>query len=289
MKAIKISQSITNRDSDSLEKYLCEIGKEPLVSANEEVELADAIAKGNEQALNKLIKGNLRFVVSVAKQYQNQGLSLADLINEGNIGLIKAATKFDPSKGFKFISYAVWWIRQSILLALSDQSRLVRVPLNKINLGSKIKKAIAKLEQQIQREPTSDEIASLIDVEKADVDIVLRSTNRHISMDAPTNNGDETSSTIGEVLNIDNGEGADLKMVYSQSLIKEIQRHLSTLPLRHKEILCSIYGIGNAQELSMEEIAEKYGLSRERVRQIKDSALLKLKTHGNSKVLRSYL
>ncbi len=288
MRQLKINQSITNRDSDGLEKYLSEISRVELITAEEEVLLAARIKNGDEYALNKLAKANLRFVVSVAKQYQNQGISLADLINEGNIGLLKACSKYDPSKGFKFISYAVWWIRQSILQALSDQSRLVRIPLNKINLNSKIRKAAAKLEQEFEREPTAEEIAKVIEADTNDVELVLRATGRHISMDAPLSQGEETD-TIGEVLNINTGDNTDKKMDHSQSLSQELTRTLTSLPGRHKEILLSFYGIGNNDELTLEELGAKYGLTRERVRQIKDAALAKLRIQVNNKVLRSYL
>ncbi len=288
MRQLKISQSITNRESESLEKYLNEISKVEMISAEEEVQLALSIQKGCTKSLDKLTKANLRFVVSVAKQYQNSGLTLSDLINEGNIGLIKACYKYDPSKGFKFISYAVWWIRQSILQSLSDQSRLVRIPTNKVNLNSKVRKAYSDLEQQFQREPTAFEIAAVLEMDVEDIDAALQYNQKHISMDAPVgHDGDET--TMGDVLKAVSESNSENHFSNKNSLSKELERNLNILNSRQKEIICSFFGIGNADELTLEEMSEKYGLTRERIRQIKDKSLSILKSQGNNKLLRSYL
>jgi RNA polymerase primary sigma factor len=287
MRQIKITQSITNRESESLEKYLTEISKEQMITAEEEVQLAIQIQKGCSKSLDKLTKANLRFVVSVAKQYQNSGLSLSDLINEGNIGLIKACYKYDPSKGFKFISYAVWWIRQSILQALSDQSRLVRIPMNKVSLNGKVRKAISHLEQEFERDPSSEEIANMLELNINDIEAARQYNHKHVSMDAPV--GGESEDTVADMLNIASDSNIDIQFTNKNSLLKEVQRHLNVLNARQKEILCSFYGIGNSQELTLEEMGEKYGLTRERVRQIKDKAISILKTQGNNNLLRSYL
>ena len=271
MRQLKITKSITNRESASLDKYLQEIGKEDLITVEEEVELAQRIRKGDQAALEKLTKANLRFVVSVAKQYQNQGLSLPDLINEGNLGLIKAAEKFDETRGFKFISYAVWWIRQSILQALAEQSRIVRLPLNQVGSLNKINKALQKFEQENERQPSNDELAEMIDVPRDKIADTMRVSGRHVSVDAPFVEGEDNS-----LLDV------------NESLNKEIDRALSTLAPREREIIKSFFGIG-CQEMTLEEIGERFGLTRERVRQIKEKAIRKLKNNSRSKLLKSYL
>lgn len=285
MRQLKITKSITNRESASLDKYLQEIGKEELVSPEEEVELAQRIRKGDKAALEKLIKANLRFVVSVAKQYQNQGLSLPDLINEGNLGLIKAAEKFDETRGFKFISYAVWWIRQSILQALAEQSRIVRLPLNQVGALNKINKALQKFEQEYERQPSVAELSEMIDVPREKIADTLRVSGRHVSVDAPFVEGEDNS--LLEVLPNDDSPSADKGLV-NESLNIEIERALSTLSNREKEIIKSFFGIG-CQEMTLEEIGEHFGLTRERVRQIKEKAIRRLKSSGRSRLLMSYL
>ena len=285
MRQLKITKSITNRESASLDKYLQEIGREELITVEEEVELAQRIRKGDQQALEKLTRANLRFVVSVAKQYQNQGLSLPDLINEGNLGLIKAAEKFDETRGFKFISYAVWWIRQSILQALAEQSRIVRLPLNQVGSLNKINKALQKFEQEHERMPSSEELSEMIDVPKDKIADTLRVSGRHVSVDAPFVEG-EGNSLLDVLVNNDS-PSADRGLV-NESLNKEIERALSTLAQREKEIIKSFFGIG-CQEMTLEEIGERFGLTRERVRQIKEKAIRKLKTTSRSKLLKSYL
>ncbi len=285
MRQLKITKSITNRESASLDKYLQEIGREELVSPEEEVELAQRIRKGDQRALEKLTRANLRFVVSVAKQYQNQGLSLPDLINEGNLGLIKAAEKFDETRGFKFISYAVWWIRQSILQALAEQSRIVRLPLNQVGSLNKINKALSKFEQENERQPSSDELSEMIDVPKDKISDTLRVSGRHVSLDAPFVEGEDNS--LLDVLPSTDSPSADRGLV-NESLNTEIERALSTLSSREREIIKSFFGIG-CQEMTLEEIGERFGLTRERVRQIKEKAIRRLKSPSRSKLLKGYL
>jgi RNA polymerase primary sigma factor len=287
MRQLKITKSITNRESQSLEKYLQEIGKVDLISPEEEVKLAVKIRQGDESALERLTKANLRFVVSVAKQYQNQGLTLADLINEGNVGLIKAARRFDETRGFKFISYAVWWIRQSILQALAEQSRIVRLPLNKVGLTNRISKAFSQLEQEYEREPTAEEIALLLDVETDEVAATLGASARHVSMDQPFSEGEDGS--LIDVLENPNSESTDMHLVFHDSLSQEINRSLSTLTERQKEVIRYFFGIGVDHALSLEDIGERYNLTRERVRQIKDKAITKLRAVSRCKLLRPYL
>lgn len=285
MRQLKITKSITNRESASLDKYLQEIGREELVSPEEEVELAQRIRKGDQVALEKLTKANLRFVVSVAKQYQNQGLSLPDLINEGNLGLIKAAEKFDETRGFKFISYAVWWIRQSILQALAEQSRIVRLPLNQVGSLNKINKALSQFEQVNERQPSSEELSEMIDVPKEKISDTLRVSGRHVSVDAPFVEGEDNS--LLDVLPNDDSPSAD-RVLVNESLNTEIERALSTLSSREREIIKSFFGIG-CQEMTLEEIGERFGLTRERVRQIKEKAIRRLKSPSRSKLLKGYL
>ncbi len=284
MRQLKISKTITNRDG-SLDKYLQEIGREELVSVDEEVELAQRIKQGDQTALDKLVRANLRFVVSVAKQYQNQGLSLPDLIDEGNLGLIKAAEKFDETRGFKFISYAVWWIRQSILQALAEQSRIVRLPLNQVGSLNKINKAYSKFEQENERKPSADELAEELDLTPDKVTDTLRVSGRHVSMDAPFSEGEENS--LIDVLENTDSPSAD-KSLIGESLACEIERSLSTLSEREGDIIKLFFGIG-CQEMTLEEIGEKFGLTRERVRQIKEKAIRKLRHNSKSKLLKSYL
>lgn len=285
MRQLKITKSITNRESASLDKYLQEIGREELVSPEEEVELAQRIRKGDQEALEKLTRANLRFVVSVAKQYQNQGLSLPDLINEGNLGLIKAAEKFDETRGFKFISYAVWWIRQSILQALAEQSRIVRLPLNQVGSLNKINKALGKFEQENERQPSTEELADMIDIPKDKIADTLRVSGRHVSVDAPFVEGEDNS--LLDVLPNDDSPSADRGLT-NESLGTEIERALQILTVREREIIKSFFGIG-CQEMTLEEIGERLGLTRERVRQIKEKAIRKLKKPSASKLLKSYL
>ncbi|HCZ22063.1 MAG TPA: RNA polymerase subunit sigma [Rikenellaceae bacterium] len=285
MRQLKITKSITNRESASLDKYLQEIGREELVSPEEEVELAQRIRKGDQEALEKLTRANLRFVVSVAKQYQNQGLSLPDLINEGNLGLIKAAEKFDETRGFKFISYAVWWIRQSILQALAEQSRIVRLPLNQVGSLNKINKALGKFEQENERQPSTEELAEMIDIPKDKIADTLRVSGRHVSVDAPFVEGEDNS--LLDVLPNDDSPSADRGLT-NESLGTEIERALQILTVREREIIKSFFGIG-CQEMTLEEIGERLDLTRERVRQIKEKAIRKLKKPSASKLLKSYL
>ena len=285
MRQLKITKSITNRESASLDKYLQEIGREELVSPEEEVELAQRIRKGDQEALEKLTRANLRFVVSVAKQYQNQGLSLPDLINEGNLGLIKAAEKFDETRGFKFISYAVWWIRQSILQALAEQSRIVRLPLNQVGSLNKINKALGKCEQENERQPSTEELADMIDIPKDKIADTLRVSGRHVSVDAPFVEGEDNS--LLDVLPNDDSPSADRGLT-NESLGTEIERALQILTVREREIIKSFFGIG-CQEMTLEEIGERLDLTRERVRQIKEKAIRKLKKPSASKLLKSYL
>ncbi len=287
MRQLKITKSITNRESQSLEKYLQEIGKVDLITPEEEVNLAIRIKQGDQPALEKLTKANLRFVVSVAKQYQNQGLSLSDLINEGNLGLIKAAQRFDETRGFKFISYAVWWIRQSILQALAEQSRIVRLPLNKVGLSNKINKAYSQLEQEFEREPSPDELATILEINTEEVEATLGVSARHVSMDAPFIDGED--NTLLDVLVNPNSISTDSNLAYRDSLHLEVERSLNTLTERQKDVIKLYFGIGIENQLSLEDIGEKFGLTRERVRQIKDKAITKLRTTSRSRLLRNYL
>jgi len=287
MRQLKITKSITNRESQSLEKYLQEIGKVELISPEEEVKLAIRIKQGDQKALDKLTKANLRFVVSVAKQYQNQGLSLPDLINEGNLGLIKAAQRFDETRGFKFISYAVWWIRQSILQALAEQSRIVRLPLNKVGLTNRIQKAYSQLEQEFEREPSAEELAEVLELDIEEVSSSLGIAARHVSMDTPLSEGED--NTLIDVLENPNAELANSNIEHKESLKQEIDRSLKTLTERQKEVICFFFGIGVDHPMSLEDIGERFNLTRERVRQIKDKAITKLRSNSRSKMLRSYL
>ncbi len=287
MRQLKITKSITNRESQSLEKYLQEIGKVDLLTPEEEVDLAKRIKQGDQEALEKLTKANLRFVVSVAKQYQNQGLSLSDLINEGNLGLIKAAQRFDETRGFKFISYAVWWIRQSILQALAEQSRIVRLPLNKVGSLNKINKAFSALEQEYEREPSPDELADVLDIDTDEVETTLGVAARHISVDQPFVEGED--NTLLDVLTDKNTPSTDSDLDYNQSLGQEIERSLSTLTDRQKDVIKLYFGIGVEHSMSLEDIGERFGLTRERVRQIKDKAINKLRSASRSKLLKNYL
>lgn len=286
MRQLKITKSITNRESASLDKYLQEIGREELITAEEEVVLAKKIKDGDQDALEKLTRANLRFVVSVAKQYQNQGLSLPDLINEGNLGLIKAARRFDETRGFKFISYAVWWIRQSILQALAEQSRIVRLPLNQVGSLNKINKAYSKLEQEFEREPSAEELAELLDLPIDKVSDTMKVSGRHVSMDAPFANGEE-SSLLDVLVNHDSLK-ADNGLIM-ESLSKEIDRALSTLTERERDVVKLFFGIGLNHGLTLEEIGDKFDLTRERVRQIKEKAIRRLRHSSRSKLLQQYL
>lgn len=286
MRQLKITKSITNRESASLDKYLQEIGREELISAEEEVILAKKIREGDQIALEKLTKANLRFVVSVAKQYQNQGLSLPDLINEGNLGLIKAARRFDETRGFKFISYAVWWIRQSILQALAEQARIVRLPLNQVGSLNKINKAFSKLEQEFERTPSAEELAEVLDIAEDKVADTMRVSGRHISMDAPFVQGEE--NTLLDVLVNTDSPRADVSLI-NESLQKEIERSLATLTERERDVIKLFYGIGYNHEYTLEEIGDKFDLTRERVRQIKEKAIKRLKHSSRSKLLKAYL
>ena len=285
MRQLKIIKSITNRESASLEKYLQEIGKEEMISAEEEAELAQRIRKGDQEALERLTKANLRFVVSVAKQYQNQGMSLPDLINEGNLGLLKAAERFDETRGFKFISYAVWWIRQSILQAISEQSRIVRLPLNQVGSYNKINREISKFEQLNERRPSLEEIAENIDLPTEKIDEAISISGHHVSVDAPFAEGEDSS--LLDVLVNEDIPTTDKELVV-ESLKSEIRNALNILSDRERKVIEDSYGIGG-QELTLEEIGTKYGLSRERVRQIKEKAIRKLRTCTKNKVLKSYL
>lgn len=285
MRQLKISNSITNRESASLDKYLQEIGHEELLSVDEEVELAQKIKKGDRQALERLTRANLRFVVSVAKQYQNQGLSLPDLINEGNVGLIKAAEKFDETRGFKFISYAVWWIRQSILQAIAEQSRIVRLPLNQVGSVNKINRELNKFEQEHERRPSVNEIADRIDLPEEKVEEAMKANNRHVSMDAPFVDGEDNS--LLDVLADNNMPMAD-KALVQESLRKEIDRAIDLLNDREQKVVRAFFGIGS-QEMTLEEIGDKYNLTRERVRQIKEKAIRRLRHNTKNKLLKTYL
>ena len=286
MRQLKITKSITSRDSASLDKYLQEIGREQLLPVEEEVELSQRIRKGDRRALDKLVRANLRFVVSVAKQYQNQGLSLPDLINEGNVGLIKAAEKFDETRGFKFISYAVWWIRQTILQALAEQSRIVRLPLNQVSAVNKITKAMTKFEQEYERKPSADELAELVNELPEKISDSLRASGRHVSVDAPFIEGEENS--LLDVMTNPDSPMADKGLV-SESLSTEIDRALGVLNEREKQIIERSFGINNQPEMTLEEIGETFGLTRERVRQIREKAIRKLRAGARNSLLRSYL
>src|SRR5881398_2029079 len=287
MRQLKIATQITNRDSQAVEKYLQEISKIPMITPEEETTLAQRIKMGDQRALDKLVQANLRFVVSVAKQYQHQGLSLSDLINEGNLGLIKAAQRFDETKGFKFISYAVWWIRQSILQALAEQARIVRLPLNKVGLTNRIQKAFSQLEQEFEREPSAEELAEVLNMDLEEVTSSLGINARHVSMDTPLAEGEE--STLLDVLENPNAEKTDAELDHHDSLKLEIERSLQTLTERQKEVICYFFGIGVDHPMSLEDIGEKFSLTRERVRQIKDKAITKLRTVNRCKLLRTYL
>ena len=286
MRQLKITKQVTNRETASLDKYLQEIGKVELITADEEVELAQRIRQGDRIALEKLTKANLRFVVSVSKQYQNQGLSLPDLINEGNLGLIKAAQRFDETRGFKFISYAVWWIRQSILQALAEQSRIVRLPLNKIGSINKINKTYAKLEQEFEREPNAEEIAEVLDLTEAEVKESMKNSGRHVSMDAPLVQDEDNN--MYDVLKSDEVVTPETELLY-ESLRKEIDRAISTLTQREADVVRLYFGLNGSHPMTLEEIGEKFDLTRERVRQIKEKAIRRLKHTSRSKILKSYL
>jgi len=286
MRQLKISKQVTNRETASLDKYLQEIGKVDLITADEEVSLAQRIRAGDRAALEKLTKANLRFVVSVSKQYQNQGLSLPDLINEGNLGLIKAANRFDETRGFKFISYAVWWIRQSILQALAEQSRIVRLPLNKIGAINKINKAYARLEQEFEREPNYEEIAILLEISETEVKDSIRNSGRHVSMDAPLMQDEDNN--MYDVLRSDDIPTPESGLIY-ESLRKEVERAISTLTPRESDVIRFYFGLNGSYPMTLEEIGEKFELTRERVRQIKEKAIRRLKTTSRSNILQSYL
>lgn len=288
MRQLKITKQVTNRETASLDKYLQEIGRVELISAEEEVELARKIRLGDRAALERLTKANLRFVVSVSKQYQNQGLSLPDLINEGNLGLIKAAERFDETRGFKFISYAVWWIRQSILQALAEQARIVRLPLNKIGTINKINKAFSELEQRFERPPSADELAEFLEFTPDEVKQSMANNGRHISMDAPLVDGDESSSSMYDVLVNDSLPGPEKELV-TESLRKDIERSLSTLTAREGDVVRLYYGLNGKHPMTLEEIGERFDLTRERVRQIKEKAIRRLKHTSRSRMLKSYL
>ncbi|MDP9230469.1 MAG: RNA polymerase sigma factor RpoD/SigA [Bacteroidota bacterium] len=287
MRQLKITKSITNRESQSLEKYLQEIGKVDLITPEEEVKLARQIKQGDQKALDRLTKANLRFVVSVAKQYQSQGLTLPDLINEGNLGLIKAAQRFDETRGFKFISYAVWWIRQSILQALAEQSRIVRLPLNKVGLTNRIQKAYSLLEQEYEREPSAEELAIVLEMDIEEITSTIGIGGRHVSIDTPLSEGEE--NTLLDVLENPNAERTDGDLDHKQSLKIEIDRSLLALTERQKDVICYFFGIGVDHPMSLEDIGERFNLTRERVRQIKDKAITKLRTTTRCRLLRTYL
>jgi len=287
MRQLKITNKITSRESLSLDKYLNDIGKIPMLSADEEAELARRIRMGDEAALEKLTRSNLRFVVSVAKQYQNQGLSLSDLINEGNVGLMKAARRFDETKGFKFISYAVWWIRQSILQSIVEYARIVRLPLNKVGSYNKVNEAFLSFVQEFEREPTHEELAELLDMTPREVSNMLRGTNRHLSVDAPIN-GEDSDATMLDVLAND-GEASPDNFLMEESLKDEVQHGLAMLSPREVEVISAYYGLNGFKSLTLEEIGEQYGLTRERVRQIKERAIRRLRKSYNKNALRSYL
>jgi RNA polymerase primary sigma factor len=287
MRQLKITKSITDRESQSLEKYLQEIGKVELITPEDEVKLAIRIKQGDQKALDKLTKANLRFVVSVAKQYQNQGLTLPDLINEGNLGLIKAAQRFDETRGFKFISYAVWWIRQSILQALAEQSRIVRLPLNKVGLTNRIQKAYSQLEQQFEREPSPEELAEVLELDIEEVRSTIGIGGRHVSVDTPLSEGED--NTLIDVMENTNADRAESNVEHNESLKIDIDRSLKSLTERQKEVICFFFGIGVDHPMSLEDIGDRFSLTRERVRQIKDKAITKLRSNSGAKSLRNYL
>ncbi|MFH1322130.1 MAG: RNA polymerase sigma factor RpoD/SigA [Bacteroidota bacterium] len=288
MRQLKITKQLTNREDRSLERYLQEIGKVELITADEEVKLAKKIHEGDQKALETLTKANLRFVVSVAKQYLKQGLTLPDLINEGNLGLINAAQRFDETRGFKFISYAVWWIRQSILQSIAEHARVVRLPLNKIGSISKIKKTSSLLEQEFEREPSEEEIGVILEISERDVNESMKNSGRHISMDAPITNNDDNSNNLYDLMECDECARPDSGLI-NESLRREIERALSTLTPREAEVVKCFFGLNNNQTMSLEEIGEKYDLTRERVRQIKENAISRLKSASKSKILKTYL
>jgi RNA polymerase primary sigma factor len=288
MRQLKITKQVTNRETASLDKYLQEIGRVDLITAEEEATLAKRIKEGDQTALERLTKANLRFVVSVSKQYQNQGISLPDLINEGNLGLIKAAKRFDETRGFKFISYAVWWIRQSILQALAEQARIVRLPLNKIGIINKVNKAFAKLEQQLGRTPTIDELAELLEVSESDVKASIANTGRHVSMDAPLKEGDDGSSSMYDVLQNPESNNPEKDLI-AESLRSEIERSLSTLKMREADVIRLYFGLAGQPPMTLAEIGLRFDLTRERVRQIKEKGIRKMKNTSRSKMLRAYL
>ena len=288
MRQLKITKQITNRETASLDKYLQEIGRVELITPDEEVELARRIRNGDKAALERLTKANLRFVVSVSKQYQNQGLALPDLINEGNVGLIKAAERFDETRGFKFISYAVWWIRQSILQALAEQARIVRLPLNKIGSINKINKAYSELEQKFERPPSADEMAEFLGCSAEDIKQSLSHNGRHVSMDAPLVEGDESSSSMYDVLSNDSMPGPESNLVM-ESLRKDIERSLTTLTPRESDVVKLFYGLEGRSPMSLDEIGDRFDLTRERVRQIKEKAIRRLKHSSKNRILKSYL
>lgn len=286
MRQLKISKSITTREAPSLEKYFSDISKVDMVSAEEEAALAQRIRRGDQSAVERLTKANLRFVVSVAKQYQFQGLSLSDLINEGNMGLIRAAKKFDETKGFRFISYAVWWIRQSIMQALADQSRIVRIPLNKVGLSSKVSKAAQQLEQNFEREPTAEEISEYLEMDLDEVSSTMSFNSRHLSIDSPI--GEDGDGTMIDIMENENADAVDGES-QKESMMYEIELALNSLPTKQQQVLKSLYGIGMDRPLGMEDIGEEMGLTRERVRQIRDQALITLRRHTNARRLKTYL
>ncbi len=287
MRQLKITKQVTNRETPSLDKYLQEIGRVELITPEEEAECARRIKQGDQKALNKLVKANLRFVVSVSKQYQNQGLSLADLINEGNLGLIKGAQRFDETRGFKFISYAVWWIRQSILQSLAEQARIVRLPLNKIGSINKINKTWSKLEQQLEREPTGEEVAIMMDMRPSDLFDTMKNSGKHISMDAPLSVHEEGGS-LYDVIQEEDGQSPDEGLL-QESLRSEIERSLNTLTPREADVIRNYYGLSGLKQLTLEEIGGRFELTKERVRQIKEKAVRRLKHTSRSKMLKSYL
>jgi RNA polymerase primary sigma factor len=288
MRQLKITHKITARESLALDKYLTEIGKIPMLSVDEEAELAKKIREGDQEALDKLTRANLRFVVSVSKQYQNQGLSLSDLINEGNVGLMKAARRFDETKGFKFISYAVWWIRQSILQAIVENSRIVRMPLNKVGSYNKVNETYIAFLQKNEREPTDEELGDLLDMPPREVESMVRSGSRHVSFDAPIANSDDGDTTMMDLFMPEDGQEPDLDLM-AQSLRDEVANGLNLLAPRELEVIASYYGLNGYKALSLDEIGERYGLTRERVRQIKERGLRRLRKSYNRNALRSYL
>src|SRR5690554_5065045 len=288
MRQLKITKQVTNRETKSLNNYLQDVSKIDLITAEEEVELAQRIREGDQEALDKLTRANLRFVVSVAKQYQNQGLTLPDLINEGNVGLIKAATRFDETRGFKFISYAVWWIRQSILQALAEQARVVRLPLNKIGAIGKVNRAYSELEQKLERAPSAEELGQYLEIPVKDIKHALESNSRHLSMDAPLKEGDESSSNMYDLLKNDALRGPEEDLLH-QSLQKEINRSLSTLTLREADVVKLFFGLDGNRQMSLDEIGYRFDLTRERVRQIKEKAVRRLRHTSRSKMLKTYL